>query len=136
MLKRSASNVFFLAIFLGIPIYFWLLAIGTKLKNENYKPNFVTKIIFKISIFYPIIYYVFAIFNFIINGGFINSLHFAAMFSTFFAMLFAAKILKSAELKKEAVVSDYLGDFFLIWFYPIGIWILQPRIHKLKRKKQ
>jgi hypothetical protein len=134
MLKRSASNVFFLAIFLGIPIYFWLLAIGTKLKNENYKPSYLTKIIFKISIFYPIIYYVFAIFNFIINGGFISPLHYAAMFSTFLAMLFTAKMLKSAELKKEAVISDYLGDFFLIWFYPIGIWIIQPRIHRLKNK--
>jgi len=135
MLKRSASNVFFLTLIFGIPIYFWMLAIGTKLKNDNYSPNFLTEIIFKISIYYPLIYFVFAIFNLLINGGIINSLHYLAMLSTLFAMIFTAKMLKSAEIQAEAVISDYLGDFFLVWFYPIGIWILQPRIHKLKRKK-
>ena len=58
-------------------------------------------------------------------------LHFAAMICTFYAMIIAAKALKSTELNKKATVSDFLGEFFLIWFFPIGIWILQPRIHKL-----
>jgi hypothetical protein len=72
----------------------------------------------------------------ILNGEIIMSLHFSAMLSIFYAMIFAAKTLKSAELNKEAKISDYLGDFFLIWFYPIGIWILQPRIHKLIKKEE
>ena len=58
-------------------------------------------------------------------------LHFAAMLTSFYAMIFAAKNLKSVELEREAKISEYLGDFFLVWFFPIGIWILQPRIHKL-----
>jgi len=28
--------------------------------------------------------------------------------------------------------SDTASDmFFLIWFYPIGIWIIQPKINKM-----
>jgi hypothetical protein len=30
-----------------------------------------------------------------------------------------------------AKFSDYSGEFFLIWFSPIGYWILQPRLNKL-----
>lgn len=66
----------------------------------------------------------------------IMPLHVSAMLSIFYAMIFAAKTIKSAELNKEATLSDYLGDFFLIWFYPLGIWILQPRIQKLLKKEK
>jgi uncharacterized membrane protein len=44
---------------------------------------------------------------------------------------FAAKTLKSIELKRKASFSEYAGEFFLIWFSIIGYWILQPRINKL-----
>jgi hypothetical protein len=26
---------------------------------------------------------------------------------------------------------DFSGPFFLLWFFPIGIWIIQPRINRL-----
>lgn len=135
MLTKSSSSVFWLSIIFGIPIYLWLWSIGTKLQNRPQTDNGLKLLIFKISILYPIAYLVFAIYHFFSKGDFIMPLHFAAMFSTFYAMIFAAKTLKSAELERKAGVSEYLGDFFLIWFYPIGIWILQPRIHRLMKKE-
>ena len=131
MLKKDASSVFWLSIFLGIPIYLWLWSIGTKLQSDKVKINELKLLIFKVSVFYPIAYFVFAIYYMFTNGWVVMPMHIAAMISTFYAMIFAAKTLKSAELKREAKISDYLGDFFLVWFFPIGIWILQPRIHKL-----
>jgi len=44
---------------------------------------------------------------------------------------FVAKSLKTAELKKEVLYRDYADEFFSIWFYPIGVWRIQPRINKL-----
>ena len=35
------------------------------------------------------------------------------------------------ELQKEATFNDFVGEFFLIWFYPIGIWFVQPEINKV-----
>ncbi|HPE57275.1 MAG TPA: hypothetical protein P5514_13300 [Bacteroidales bacterium] len=131
MLKKNASSVFWLSIFLGIPIYLWIWSIGTQLQSDKVKVNEIKLILFKISVIYPIAYFVFAIYYMFTNGWIIEPLHFVAMFCTLYAMIFAAKTIKSAELEKEAKVSDYLGDFFLVWFFPIGIWILQPRIHKL-----
>jgi len=131
MLKKEASSVFWLSIFLGIPLYLWLWSIGTKLQTEKLKVNETKLFIFKLCILYPIGYLIFALYNFFTNGDFIMPLHFAAMLTSFYAMIFAAKNLKSVELEREAKISEYIGDFFLVWFFPIGIWILQPRIHKL-----
>jgi hypothetical protein len=66
------------------------------------------------------------------SGGILLILHLFAMFCIFYDMYFAAKTLKSVELQREAKFSDFAGEFFLIWFFPIGIWIIQPRVNQLK----
>lgn len=132
MLKKSSSDIFWLTVILGgVPLYFWLYSIGTKLYLENRDNNPFGLLLFRISIIYPITYFVFAIYNLLANGEIIKSLHIGAMISTLYAIIFTAKILKSAELNRKASIVDYLGDIFLIWFFPIGIWIIQPRINKL-----
>ncbi len=56
-------------------------------------------------------------------------------FYVFYAYLdflaFPVRVLKSIELGRKAKTGDYLGDFFLMLFFPVGIWILQPRIRKI-----
>lgn len=58
-------------------------------------------------------------------------LHLFSMFCIFHTMYFCAKTLKSVELGRMARSGDYIGEFFLFWFWFIGVWILQPRINKL-----
>ena len=57
--------------------------------------------------------------------------HLFAMFCGIYSIYFNAKALKSVELQRPVVFGDFAGEFFLFWFYPIGIWILQPRINQL-----
>ncbi|MHB9142224.1 MAG: hypothetical protein ACYC25_10140 [Paludibacter sp.] len=136
MLQKSSAFIFWSSVFLGFPVLIWLWAVGIKLQNESFAVSKFKLLLFKISIIFPLAYIVFFSIYFIgFNGDIIMSLHFFAMLCIFYSMIFAAKTLKSAELNREATLSDYLGDFFLIWFYPLGIWILQPRIHKLIKKE-
>lgn len=58
-------------------------------------------------------------------------LHLISMVCIFLSFRYAAKIMKSVELGRMAKVSDYIGEFMLIWFMPLGVWILQPRLNKL-----
>ncbi len=58
-------------------------------------------------------------------------LHLFSIFAIFYSMYFAAKTIKSVELQREARFEDFIGEFFLIWFFPIGVWILQPKINKM-----
>lgn len=59
------------------------------------------------------------------------ALHLFSMFCLFYCIYFIAKALKSIELKRPVTFSDFVGEFFLIWFFPVGVWILQPRINKI-----
>jgi uncharacterized membrane protein len=63
--------------------------------------------------------------------GFIFPLHVLAMFGIFYAMAFTAKRLITLERQQEVTFFDYSGAFFLFWFFPIGVWIIQPRVNKL-----
>lgn len=100
---------------------------------------------FRISFFYVICYSVFFSFYqfqiiksfnksfFKLNTILILALHILAMLSLFYCIWFNAKILNTVELKKKATVKDFINDIFLICFFPLGIWIIQPRLNKLFR---
>jgi uncharacterized membrane protein YagU involved in acid resistance len=124
-----------MSVLLGIPIYIWIWSIGTKLYPNSDTENKLVLYLFKVSVLFPLVYVVYGIYRMIAIGDVIMPLHLAAMFCSLYAMIFAAKSLKSSELNKRATISEYLGDFFLIWFFPIGVWILQPRIHKIIEKQ-
>jgi len=62
-------------------------------------------------------------------------LHLFSMFSIFYQLYFASKTIKTAELQREVTFSDYLGEFFMIWFFPIGIWVIQPKINRIVNSK-
>ena len=63
-------------------------------------------------------------------------LHMYGMFAGFYIMYFLSKTLVSVEKKTIAVFRDYAGEFFLLWFFPIGLWILQPRIAGVLEKNE
>jgi hypothetical protein len=58
-------------------------------------------------------------------------MHILSMFCIFYILYFVSKTIKTTELKRTVTFSDFAGDFFMIWFLPIGIWIIQPRINKI-----
>jgi hypothetical protein len=133
-----------LALLLSVGIYYgwlWVLAINLYKKlpiDITLKLNR-----FKVMILIPIIYIFFAsiIFGNISigtggdsTGGYapiIIPIHLLSMFCTLWCFVFVAKSLKAVELNRAVSFNDYAGVFFLIWFFPIGIWVIQPRINKL-----
>ncbi len=58
-------------------------------------------------------------------------LHLFSMFCIFYSLYFVAKTFKTVELQRETTFSDFAGEFFMIWFYPIGIWIIQPKVNRM-----
>lgn len=137
--------VLFMAVFFG---WFWSVAIGLQKKvPENVKMK-VKK--FKIIFFIPLVYILcfmifiaFAMDGLVRNGGEPNAgligslfaiifpLHLFSMFCIFYTLYFVAKTFKTVEFQREVKFSDFAGEFFMIWFYPIGIWIIQPKINKM-----
>lgn len=99
---------------------------------------------FRVFMLIPIIYmlclslYVALMSHFQFNGlssvaflCIVMPLHLFSMFCIFYCLYFCAKTLKAAEWQRPVTFSDFAGEFFLLWFFPIGVWILQPRINRL-----
>ena len=63
--------------------------------------------------------------------GIIFPIHLFSMFCILYCLYFNAKSLRAVELQRPVTFSDYSGEFFLIWFFPVGIWIIQPRINRI-----
>ncbi|MFL5730413.1 MAG: hypothetical protein ACJ75J_13075 [Cytophagaceae bacterium] len=137
--------ILFMAVFYS---WFWSVAMGLQKKLPAHVTMKVRK--FRIFFFIPVIYIasiiLFGVITIgetmghnapphpaLIGGAFaiIMPMHLFSMFCMFYILYFTAKTLKTAELQKEVSFSDFAGEFFLIWFYPIGIWIIQPKINKM-----
>jgi hypothetical protein len=140
--------IIFIGTFFG---WFWSIAIGLQNKipaNVKMKTG-----IFKVFFFIPITYMLLISIGMgavmsglpdtIESGGAPNDglilssmaiilpLHLFSMFCIFYCLYFVSKTFKTVELQRETTFSDFAGEFFLIWFYPIGIWIVQPKINKM-----
>lgn len=128
-----------------IGIFGWIWAIATQLHKKlpaevdlNIKGF---KMIFSVPIGYTLALTLWMMYQFYFRfdegsniGSFIFVIvfiHLVSMICILLGLRFAAQTLRSVELGRLATFSDYATEFFLIWFSPIGYWILQPRLNRL-----
>ncbi|MGH9741274.1 MAG: RDD family protein [Candidatus Acidiferrum sp.] len=113
----------------------WFWSMGAFL-NSIVQPGLRLKMVFfRFALIYP------ALYIFVFMAAFQSTkplllailfpLHFFAMFCMFYNLHFVSKTLVLAETNKPALFYDYAGPFFMMWFFPIGIWFTQPRINRL-----
>jgi hypothetical protein len=160
--ENSSFHLFFFPFFFFIMLFFgwamfrwqWSIAIGLQHKLPS---NFSMNVkLFKFFFFFPIFYIssiLLVVSIIMFSGGFEDGgvpnfgliftlfgivflLHFFSMFCLMYSLYFVSKTIASVELQREALFSDYIADFFLIWFFPVGIWFIQPRINKIIESNQ
>jgi hypothetical protein len=137
-LWNSGSSLFavftllFVFCFLG-----WFWSMGSFL-DSIVQPELRLKMkIFRVAVIYPMCYLPFFLAFFLSLSILpmlfvvIFPLHFLAMSCMFYLLYFVSKSLVLAETGKAASFYDYAGPFFLLWFFPIGVWFTQPRINRL-----
>ncbi|NML66747.1 hypothetical protein HHL22_16185 [Hymenobacter sp. RP-2-7] len=117
----------------------WYVLVGNTLyrylpRNATYSMTWFTVDAFIVVVSY-------AAFVFIFDGDFeSNGLVALPAFYIFFAIAhlfwFPAAALVSIENQKEATFSQYAGTAIQLFFWPIGIWFVQPRLNKLSQQAQ
>jgi hypothetical protein len=118
----------------------WLWAMGSFL-NAIVQPSLRPGVgFFRFALIYPILYMPVFMISFPQQPAMfavIFPLHLFAMFCMFYLLNFVSKNLVLAETDRVVKFYDYAGPFFLLWFFPIGMWTVQPRINRLyaERKK-
>lgn len=123
----------------------WFYSLGINLHKKLPPTVKMSLTRFKIFLFIPLIYIsiipvvMFDVFYNIFSNeqpdpaifALIFPVHLFSMFCIFYCLYFNAKALKSVEWQRPVTFSDFAGEFFLIWFFPVGVWIIQPRINRL-----
>jgi hypothetical protein len=91
--------------------------------------------LFRFALIYPVVYVPIFFLMVIPEPGapawVILPLHLACMACLFYLLYFVSKNLVLAETGKHVSFYEYAGPFFLLWFFPIGIWIIQPKVNRL-----
>lgn len=67
----------------------------------------------------------------LISWAIIFPLHLFAIFCQFYSLYFVSKSMALAENRRPISFGDYVGYFFGLWIFPVGVWIIQPRINYL-----
>jgi hypothetical protein len=128
---------------LGIAFALWIWSSGMFLSSVAPPPFKMKLTLFRVSaIFLPIYLAAFGVFFesltrirnpmvTLVSFAVIFPLHLFAMFCQFYSWYFVSKNLAMAEKPQFAAFPDYVGYFFGLWFFPIGIWFIQPRINRL-----
>lgn len=128
--------------------WFWSIAMGlqekvpenVKMKTKKFKVFFFIPLVYitLLSLFLGNMFSVMSQIDSEPSGGMVGAmagiifpLHILSMVGIFYSMYFVAKTFKTVELQREVKFGDFAGEFFMFWFYPIGIWILQPKINKM-----
>ncbi|MDF1781507.1 MAG: hypothetical protein P1U67_09450 [Alcanivoracaceae bacterium] len=122
-------------IFAAIVFFGWLWSVASAC-SKALPPELVSSTKpMQLGLIYALVYFMISSgFFFSSNGrlpGYIVVMHLLAMASIFYSIGFTAKQLVKLEQGKEVSFSLYSGSFFLFWFFPIGIWFIQPKINQL-----
>jgi hypothetical protein len=127
-----------LACMLCINTWFWV--VGSFLNSivlPKLRPGLA---LFRFALLYPVLYLagvvVFSPPPLAMLGIVIFPLHLLAVGCMFYLLSFVSKNLALAETGKEVTFYDYAGPFFLLWFFPIGVWIVQPRMNRLYAERK
>jgi hypothetical protein len=94
---------------------------------------------FRFALVYPVVYV--PIFFFLVIPDtrvpvwVVLPLHLACMICVFYLLYFVSKNIVLAETEKQVSFYEYAGPFFLLWFFPIGVWIVQPKVNRLYAEK-
>lgn len=109
----------------------WLWAMGTFL-NLLQEPNVRLRLtLFRVALLYPPVYgTVFFIADLPVRA--VLPLHLFAIFCLLYCFYFVAKTLATVNKDRQVSFRDYGKYLFLLYFFPIGLWSIQPRINQLR----
>jgi hypothetical protein len=136
------AEFFFLGVMAFSMFFFpaWFWSMGSFL-DSIVKPELKLKArFFRFVLIYPFVYlFIFFPFLFLrpapVPAAVIVPLSLFGMFCLLYIFYFVSKNLVLAETGEPASFSEYAGLFLLFCFFPIGVWVIQPRINRLYEER-
>jgi hypothetical protein len=130
-------NFSFFALFLG-----WIFSVGDQLgKRLHIQSSY--KMLFRICITITLLCCLIASFYQLIENTvdydfghtLFNVLTIFVLLAVFYCFYFVSKVLVSLEINRNISFTEHRLEFFLFFFFFVGVWLLQPRIRKMVNSK-
>ena len=128
----SPLLMLFPTLLFGIVFFGWLWSISLACSKALPQELYSSPLPMQIGLGYALAYLVFAAFFFgNTMPGYFIAMHLLAMACIFYSLGFTAKQLTKLEQNKTVSFFSYSGPFFLLWFFPVGVWFIQPKVNQL-----
>lgn len=140
----SFSSLLGLLVIIPLFIYFiWIYTVGKRF-NESILGSGRKVRMFEISLFVSFFGHLFLLIYFWSYSNLINQAEgeellpisllalmvFISFFTLFYALSFMARALVQMERGSNIHSSEYYSEFIMALIFPLGIWLLQPRINR------
>ncbi|MBT8433171.1 MAG: hypothetical protein KJN95_00830 [Gammaproteobacteria bacterium] len=130
-------------LFILLVLFAWMFSIGTWSNRHLPESRRRSIFLFGISLALPIIYvlmYIILYIPLLQNGGpsrpplWLLPMHMFSMLGIFYGIWYTARQLKSLLENEDADFMIFSSTFFLLFIFPIGIWLIQPEVNQLYNK--
>lgn len=123
-------------IFISSAVLFtWLFSIEYELSKILKRVTDRKSVVFRVTFFLVIIYFSVLLILIISEASF-ESIYWLVFHTICFVLVLklfyhCAKLIRQAELIRELESSEIFTYFILMWFFPVGVWVLQPKLNKI-----
>lgn len=130
-------------LFILLVLFAWMFSIGTWSNRHLPESRRRSMLLFGVSLALPIIYvlmYIILYIPMLESGGpsrpplWLLPMHMFSMLGIFYGIWYTARQLKSLLENEDADFMIFSSTFFLLFIFPIGIWLIQPEVNQLYYK--
>ena len=131
-------SFFVYAVFYSVLVFGWVVSIGIEANRKLEDGLKKSPYLMLLGLIYCAVYGGISIFFLMptsvedlpVNLGLIFPLHFISFGCSIYSMGYSAKRLKSLQIRKIPVFSEYVSILLGFWFFPLGVWFIQPKVNR------
>ena len=132
-----------IGLFMMLVLFLWMFSVGSWANRHLPQSRQRSPLPFALGLAIPIVYvlmYIFLYLPLLQNGPpdkpplWMLPLHLFSMAGIFYALWYTARQLKSLQENETADFMIFSSTFFLLFIFPLGIWLIQPTVNQLYSK--
>lgn len=132
-----------IGLFMLLVLFLWMYSIGSWSNQHLPEVQRRSPVLFATSLAIPLIYllmYIFVYLPQLVDGPpvqppiWLLPMHMLSMAGIFYGFWYTARQLKSLQENEEADFLIFSSTFFLLFIFPLGVWLIQPSVNQLYHK--
>ncbi len=138
--KFTVSLIGNIVFFVVIVVFGWLYSIGKWANQHLPKDQQKNLVLFTLGFAIPLVYILLLILVYFPTlspesrpqpPGWMLPMHILSMIGIFYSIWFSARQYIALQREREVDTTRFSNIFFLMWIFPLGIWIIQPGVNRL-----